>query len=82
MSLINVYDVEITEGQKIAKNSPMVAYALKRLKKKNQFIFEQNEQVFDLAELLLEMVEIDNEQNKKRDNKNASKKELKDSSCS
>jgi len=81
MSLINVYDVEITEGQKISKNSPMVVYALKRLQKKNRFTFEQNEQVFDLIELLLEMVEIDNEQNKKRDNKNASKKELKDSSC-
>jgi len=71
--IINIFDVEFTEGQKISKQSPHVLYALERLGKRNRFKIEENEKVFDLAEVLLECVEIDLEQNKKRGNFNAGK---------
>jgi len=69
--LISVNDVEILPNKKISKQSSYVNKAIQRLRNANKFHTEENEQVFELGDILLMCFDISEEFNKKRGNKNA-----------
>ena len=54
MSVINVFDFELVEGKKIQR-TPYLIEAIRRLKAKNNFKIEENEDVIDLGKLILMM---------------------------
>ena len=68
--LISIFDVEITQGKKINRKSPIVLEAMKRMKNKNQFHEEEYEDVLDMTQFLLTCHEVANDVDNKRENIN------------
>jgi hypothetical protein len=73
-NLISVTDFEFTQGNKLSSQSVYLNTAVNRLLKKNKFKNEDDEKVIDLLDLILEMNNIHQLNNKMCNNKNGVKK--------